>query len=332
MRVLNVGVEHEEVDAEALVGVVDLRAVVRRGHDPAVALPGVGDLLIPAIVEDAAAPVVVAEDAEPRHVVEAGPAVDALVDLVELVLGLVGHRAHGVAAVLLDASPVEVVTDVQDVLGVEKRRVLLELLRDEKLRLRVNAVHKTTAGHTILEVVAVDELLVAAEEDGVVQVVARAGEDAGAGLLATLVDDEAVPASRGPHVGPEGAVQAAPVADGEDVRRTGAGDRRLRPGHARVGRRVHRRPPRSEVRGRVELALVLLLSLPVRLLEAAQMGVGRLALEVVQGVLAQLEGVQGALAILVPCIALVVEVQRSEQLLVRYTLGARQKGRGRKEG
>ena len=40
---------------------------------------------------------------------------------------LVGQGAHGVAAVLLDASPVEVVADVQDELWVELRRVLLEL-------------------------------------------------------------------------------------------------------------------------------------------------------------------------------------------------------------
>mmetsp|Transcript_2564 Transcript_2564/g.5190 ORF Transcript_2564/g.5190 Transcript_2564/m.5190 type:complete len:503 (+) Transcript_2564:3-1511(+) len=289
LRVHDVGVDREDVHAEMLIRVVHLHAVVGGGHDPAVAVPRVGNLLIPAVVEHAAAPVVVAEDADPGHAIKALPVVDILEDLVELVLGLVGQGAHGVAAVLLDASPVEVVADVQDELWVELRRVLLELLCDKHLRLGVKSIHEAAAGLAVLGVVAVDELLVAAEQHGVVQVVARAREGVRARLLAALVDDEAVPVVGGHHVGPECAVQAAPVADAEEVGRAGAVDRQIWPRHALVRRRDQRCPPLFDVGGRVERALVPLLRHPILLL-------------------AQLQGAQGALPLLGPR-TLVVDVQ-----------------------
>ena len=44
---------------------VHMLAPVGRRHAPAIGFPGVGDLLVPAVVKDTASPVVVAQDAQP---------------------------------------------------------------------------------------------------------------------------------------------------------------------------------------------------------------------------------------------------------------------------
>mmetsp|Transcript_72047 Transcript_72047/g.198792 ORF Transcript_72047/g.198792 Transcript_72047/m.198792 type:complete len:221 (+) Transcript_72047:296-958(+) len=59
MGILRVGVKHEDVNDEALVGEPHLLHEVLPGHDPAVALPCVSDLLVPSVVELAPAVVVV---------------------------------------------------------------------------------------------------------------------------------------------------------------------------------------------------------------------------------------------------------------------------------
>mmetsp|Transcript_44155 Transcript_44155/g.113633 ORF Transcript_44155/g.113633 Transcript_44155/m.113633 type:complete len:250 (+) Transcript_44155:341-1090(+) len=114
LGIVEIGVGHEEVDGEALIHVLDTRHVIRRRHHPTVADPSVGDLLIPAVVELAAAPIMVAEDAEPRLAIEARALVHLLVDLVELVVRCEGNLAHRRAASLFNATPIEVVADIED--------------------------------------------------------------------------------------------------------------------------------------------------------------------------------------------------------------------------
>mmetsp|Transcript_58824 Transcript_58824/g.154938 ORF Transcript_58824/g.154938 Transcript_58824/m.154938 type:complete len:351 (-) Transcript_58824:172-1224(-) len=169
LRVLgvhHVGVGEEDVHVEALVGVRDVLAPVGRRHDPPVARPGVRDLLVPAVVEDAAAPVVVAEHAQPLLAAEAGPLVHALEDLVELVLGRGRDLAHVGAARLLDAAPIEVVPDVQDVLGVLQGGAGLESICNELLRPRVDVGHEAATGGALRppSVEALHELIVGAQQ------------------------------------------------------------------------------------------------------------------------------------------------------------------------
>ena len=77
-----IAVDGEDVNGEA--GVLDSHAVVWCWHDPSVAGPSVRNLLVPAVVELPPSPVVVAQDADPGLVAEAGTLVDALEDGVEL--------------------------------------------------------------------------------------------------------------------------------------------------------------------------------------------------------------------------------------------------------
>ena len=107
-----VGVQEEVVHIEAEVCVDDGRLVVGSRHDPAVASPGVGDLLIPAVVELEASPIMVAQDAEPGLVCEAGPLINAFEDLIELVLRRVRDLIHRTPTCLLDAAPVKVVPNL----------------------------------------------------------------------------------------------------------------------------------------------------------------------------------------------------------------------------
>mmetsp|Transcript_6736 Transcript_6736/g.11350 ORF Transcript_6736/g.11350 Transcript_6736/m.11350 type:complete len:251 (+) Transcript_6736:235-987(+) len=65
-------VDHEDVHREAEVREVDGLAPIWRRHDPAVAGPRVGNLLVPTVVEDTAAPVVVPEHAQPRNAPQPG--------------------------------------------------------------------------------------------------------------------------------------------------------------------------------------------------------------------------------------------------------------------
>mmetsp|Transcript_21338 Transcript_21338/g.67440 ORF Transcript_21338/g.67440 Transcript_21338/m.67440 type:complete len:280 (+) Transcript_21338:369-1208(+) len=142
LRVHGVGVEHEDVGAEALVREHHALHEVLRGHDPAAALPRVGDLLVPGVVELEAAVVVVAQDAQPWLAVEARAAVDPLEDVVEHALRQARHHVHGAAAVLGDAGPVEVVPDVDDVVRRAVRGVEPHLLGDLLLCNVVSASHK----------------------------------------------------------------------------------------------------------------------------------------------------------------------------------------------
>eukprot|EP00408_Alexandrium_pacificum_P041736 CAMPEP_0171254674 /NCGR_PEP_ID=MMETSP0790-20130122/52357_1 /TAXON_ID=2925 /ORGANISM="Alexandrium catenella, Strain OF101" /LENGTH=292 /DNA_ID=CAMNT_0011722571 /DNA_START=83 /DNA_END=958 /DNA_ORIENTATION=- len=118
-----VAVKHENVNTEALVGEVHVLAKVQRRHDPsALAGPRVGDLLVPSVAEHPPTVVVVPEHAEPRLAIQAWTVVDLLEDVVEQLLGDGRYLVHRAPAHLWDASPVEVVPNVQDQRGVAVRR------------------------------------------------------------------------------------------------------------------------------------------------------------------------------------------------------------------
>mmetsp|Transcript_61320 Transcript_61320/g.190532 ORF Transcript_61320/g.190532 Transcript_61320/m.190532 type:complete len:331 (-) Transcript_61320:257-1249(-) len=175
----------------------------------------------------------VAQHAEPGLAVEARAVIHALEDLVELVVRRVGDLAHGRAAGLLDASPVEVVPDVQQILRVLEGGAAPQGGRHQLLRPVVDAGHVATArgaGWLAAGVEALDELAVRAELHVVHLVPARPGEDAGTGAPATAVRDDGWTALDGV----ERAVHAAPVANGEDVHRACAREGHRGPGPALV--------------------------------------------------------------------------------------------------
>mmetsp|Transcript_54941 Transcript_54941/g.118731 ORF Transcript_54941/g.118731 Transcript_54941/m.118731 type:complete len:309 (+) Transcript_54941:962-1888(+) len=139
-RVLVVRVDNVDVDAEALRRVLDVLVEVLARHHPPVRGPGVGELLIPAVVEQIAAVVVVSQAAQPRHAINARPMVDLVEDVVELRRALapavaeLGHAdVHRLPALLLDASPVEVVTSIEHVAWPADVGQGVELLRHEVL-------------------------------------------------------------------------------------------------------------------------------------------------------------------------------------------------------
>mmetsp|Transcript_81166 Transcript_81166/g.194772 ORF Transcript_81166/g.194772 Transcript_81166/m.194772 type:complete len:260 (+) Transcript_81166:165-944(+) len=62
MSILNIGVEHEVVDLKTQIRILHVLAEVEGRHDPSVAGPSVGNLLVPGVVELTSTVVVVAED------------------------------------------------------------------------------------------------------------------------------------------------------------------------------------------------------------------------------------------------------------------------------
>mmetsp|Transcript_47375 Transcript_47375/g.119367 ORF Transcript_47375/g.119367 Transcript_47375/m.119367 type:complete len:254 (-) Transcript_47375:1369-2130(-) len=119
VRLESVGVDKPVVDGEARV--VHLGAPELPGHDPAASgAPGVGDDLVPALVEHVAAVVVVAQDAQPRLLLDSLAGVDGFEGPRELARrrDLVGGDQ---TALRVEPGPIEVVACIQDVVG----RVLL---------------------------------------------------------------------------------------------------------------------------------------------------------------------------------------------------------------
>ena len=209
LRVLRIRVDHVDVHGEPGIHEVHVLAPVCRRHSPAVAVPGVSNLLIPAIVEDAASPVVVPQDAQPRLAIQARPVVDVLEDLVELVVGHVRQLIHWRAAGLFDTAPVEVVAYVEDEDGVHFGRATLEGAGHQELGLIIDALHETTSGiaHSSHRLVALDKLLVVAEQLCVRLVEARSWENAWSCFRSCRVGNEVGP----PLNGVQCTVQATPV-------------------------------------------------------------------------------------------------------------------------
>mmetsp|Transcript_100610 Transcript_100610/g.267428 ORF Transcript_100610/g.267428 Transcript_100610/m.267428 type:complete len:444 (-) Transcript_100610:199-1530(-) len=211
-----VGVKHDIVHREVQVGVLNALAPVRCRQPPARAGPGVSNLLVPAVVENTAAPIMIAKHTQPRLVAQASTLVDPLEDLVELVVSRVGDLAHGRAAVLLNAAPVEVVPDVEDVRRVLLRCACLECVCHQELRIIVHAVNVAAArgtGRLPVRLKACDKLLVGAQLHRMVDVPTSPGEDARAGPLAPAVGHDLWPALDWVHR----SVHASPVTDGKDV-------------------------------------------------------------------------------------------------------------------
>mmetsp|Transcript_91885 Transcript_91885/g.239534 ORF Transcript_91885/g.239534 Transcript_91885/m.239534 type:complete len:328 (-) Transcript_91885:346-1329(-) len=111
----------DEVVVDREVWIVDLGLVVQRGRHPAVRArralhPRVVDGLVPATHEHEAAKVVVPEHTKPLLAVDAGSRVDVLEHFLPLAGGI-GRGTWRRAALDVDAAPVEIVADVQDVVG-----------------------------------------------------------------------------------------------------------------------------------------------------------------------------------------------------------------------
>mmetsp|Transcript_23907 Transcript_23907/g.71412 ORF Transcript_23907/g.71412 Transcript_23907/m.71412 type:complete len:209 (+) Transcript_23907:282-908(+) len=106
-------VEHEDVDAEALVWELNPLHVVLGGQNPAVALPGVGDLLVPSVVELAATVVVVPQNAQPGRAIQAGAGIHAHKHIVKHLLRKARHPMHRTTAIFWNSAPIEIVPDVQ---------------------------------------------------------------------------------------------------------------------------------------------------------------------------------------------------------------------------
>ena len=224
-----IAVDGEDIDGEARI--LDSHAVVWCRHDPSVAGPGVGNLLVPAVVELPASPVVVAKDADPGLVAEATALVDTLEDGIELMARGRGNAVHGGAAVLLDTSPVEVVPDVQDKVRVHQAGTRPEGIGNQDLRLRVDSWDEAAARDAVLPLVlspieASHKLVVGAEELRVCLVPTGAREDVGPRSLAAAVGDDPGPAAgsvamRHALVGRvKGSIHATPIPDRKEVRRS----------------------------------------------------------------------------------------------------------------
>mmetsp|Transcript_123746 Transcript_123746/g.361341 ORF Transcript_123746/g.361341 Transcript_123746/m.361341 type:complete len:557 (+) Transcript_123746:99-1769(+) len=229
LRVLVVGVQDVDVDREARIREVYVLAEVGGGHDPSSALPRVGNLLVPAVREAEAAPVVVPQRADPGR----RSPVDAVEDQVELVRLSAAGSAHWRSAVHLEASPIEVVAHVQNEFWRIPPRARIEGCGHEDLSLVVDALDVAAGRGTLLamRLIALDKRLVVTEQTVVPLVPAAPWKDVGLGRVAALVHDDArvaVPRLEGP-------VHAAPVPDGEGVVRPRARDDHPGPRHAVVG-------------------------------------------------------------------------------------------------
>mmetsp|Transcript_68805 Transcript_68805/g.143696 ORF Transcript_68805/g.143696 Transcript_68805/m.143696 type:complete len:253 (-) Transcript_68805:942-1700(-) len=164
LGIVEIGIHKIDIDREVLVGILHWHHVVDSRHHPTLASVGVGDLLVPTVVEHSATPVVVAQNTQPWLARQTGSLVDILVDLVELMVSSPGNLTHRSSASLLDTAPVEVITDIE-----EETRILLcctffHRTGDKLLRLRVDTLDEATAGRAALAlahgVEASNELLV----------------------------------------------------------------------------------------------------------------------------------------------------------------------------
>mmetsp|Transcript_74512 Transcript_74512/g.216088 ORF Transcript_74512/g.216088 Transcript_74512/m.216088 type:complete len:302 (+) Transcript_74512:608-1513(+) len=109
---------------------------VARGHDPIVVDERVADLLGPTVVELPAAIVVVAQATDPRLVRQ--PAVHAAPHLAELRRG--PPRGDEAAALLLNASPIEAVPDIEHILRIAGPCALSHDIGDQLLSLVVDPI------------------------------------------------------------------------------------------------------------------------------------------------------------------------------------------------
>mmetsp|Transcript_53757 Transcript_53757/g.86896 ORF Transcript_53757/g.86896 Transcript_53757/m.86896 type:complete len:304 (+) Transcript_53757:613-1524(+) len=236
---MDVGVDHEVVHAEVLIGILDMLTPVYGRHHPPLAGPSVRDLLVPAIGIKTASPVVVAKHAEPGFVAKVRAVIDGFEDLVELVLCRRMDFLHVGATFCLDASPIEVISNVQDVLGLVQSGPSLERLRNELLWLGVDVVYELTPSWAMEALEAISEVSGIAQERLVILVPAGPGVGMGAWVH---VEDVVQFLPIGPL---ERAVHTAPVANCKDV--CGLCHAHVWPCHALVGHSCGWRPHGPEV-------------------------------------------------------------------------------------
>mmetsp|Transcript_76759 Transcript_76759/g.248594 ORF Transcript_76759/g.248594 Transcript_76759/m.248594 type:complete len:259 (+) Transcript_76759:832-1608(+) len=153
----------------------------------------------------------VTQSAGPRR----APRVHAIEDGAELVLGGGAQLAHGDAASLLDAAPVEVVADVEHILRTLQRRPRVEGIRDQVLRPSVDTFGPGAPRYArcTLRLEAVLKLRFVAKQLAVALVPACPREDLGPRCVASRIGDD----SGAVLPGLEGAVHASPIPDGKDV-------------------------------------------------------------------------------------------------------------------
>mmetsp|Transcript_82446 Transcript_82446/g.214825 ORF Transcript_82446/g.214825 Transcript_82446/m.214825 type:complete len:212 (-) Transcript_82446:444-1079(-) len=122
-----VGIQDKNVKGELLVRIRHCLLIVGCRHHPPGVLPSVSNLLVPGIVETPPTIVVVAQSAYPRYIT----GIHGVENRVELVLCLEAQLRHWrCPASLLDATPIEVVADVEDIVRVARRRTLAHGLSD----------------------------------------------------------------------------------------------------------------------------------------------------------------------------------------------------------
>mmetsp|Transcript_37594 Transcript_37594/g.86801 ORF Transcript_37594/g.86801 Transcript_37594/m.86801 type:complete len:300 (-) Transcript_37594:327-1226(-) len=211
-----VGIQEEVVHIKILVGIDHGGPVIGCRQYPSVAVPGVGHLLVPTVVELETSPVVVAQHAEPRLVAEAGTLIDAFEDLIELMLCRISNLVHGRPAGLLNAPPVEVVAHVQDVLRIFERCAGFEGVGHQHLRLIVHPGHIATRRITrrlATRVEAFHQLRVATKLHSVHLVPAAPWKDTWPGPAAPVIRHDGGTTLR--RV--QRTIHATPVANGKDV-------------------------------------------------------------------------------------------------------------------
>mmetsp|Transcript_30227 Transcript_30227/g.64313 ORF Transcript_30227/g.64313 Transcript_30227/m.64313 type:complete len:285 (-) Transcript_30227:627-1481(-) len=133
----DVGVQKEIINRETRIA--NRRHPELRRHDPSTSRPpGVADELVPALVKEETAIVVVPQNSQPRLTVQ--PV--AFVDVLEVPLELSGRNdlVSRYAASSVDAAPVEVVADVQDVVRAPMLCPNLHLARDSLLGLLIGVL------------------------------------------------------------------------------------------------------------------------------------------------------------------------------------------------
>mmetsp|Transcript_15491 Transcript_15491/g.36668 ORF Transcript_15491/g.36668 Transcript_15491/m.36668 type:complete len:283 (-) Transcript_15491:617-1465(-) len=143
LHVHGVAVDHQEFCAEVLVWILHTLHPVKARHSPAIAGPGISDLLVPCLVELKAAPVVIPQHTQPRNPVQAGAIVDALKDFRELLLRDRADLVHGSPTLGVDTSPVEVVAHIHHKVRTALGGPLLHLLGHERLCLPIHLAKVT---------------------------------------------------------------------------------------------------------------------------------------------------------------------------------------------
>mmetsp|Transcript_54578 Transcript_54578/g.127278 ORF Transcript_54578/g.127278 Transcript_54578/m.127278 type:complete len:253 (-) Transcript_54578:662-1420(-) len=141
--VKDIGVYEKEIDRKMVV--LHWTHVVQGGCQPAPGAelqlrPSVSNRLVPAVRKHEAAVVVVPQHPQPLLVVQAVALVHALIDVAPLKRGI-GDLIHWATTLHSDTAPVEVVSEVDDEVGVPPLTVIAHPSRDVMLSPVIGGVH-----------------------------------------------------------------------------------------------------------------------------------------------------------------------------------------------